>query len=232
MQEQKKIAEILSSVDAEIQKVEEIISATEKLKDGILRDIFNSSKNNFEIKKLEEVAEFENGKAHENLITDDGKYIVVNSKFIAQDGEIFKTTNSGLKLLKTEDIAIVMSDIPQGKALGKCFFVDEDNKYTLNQRIGLIKAIKINPKYLYYYLNRNKYFLDFSNDTSQTNLRKQQILDCPILVPSTKEEQDRISNIFDSFNQKILLNNKIRTKLIELKKGLVSDLLSGEVGVK
>lgn len=29
-------------------------------------------------------------------------------------------------------ILMVMSDLPNGKALAKCFIVDEDNKYTLN----------------------------------------------------------------------------------------------------
>jgi len=29
---------------------------------------------------------------------------------------------------------MVMSDVPRGKALAKCFLVDAENKYTLNQR--------------------------------------------------------------------------------------------------
>ena len=36
---------------------------------------------------IEKIADYENGKAHENNIIDNGKYIVVNSKFISTEGE-------------------------------------------------------------------------------------------------------------------------------------------------
>ncbi len=36
---------------------------------------------------VSQVAEYENGKAHEQDIVEQGKYVVVNSKFISTDGE-------------------------------------------------------------------------------------------------------------------------------------------------
>lgn len=240
--EQQKIAEILSSVDEEIAKTEEIIKKTEKLKKGLIQQLFTQGightkfkktelgniPTEWEIKKLEDVVFFENGKAHENFIDDNGEFIVINSKFIAQDRKVIKRTRKGLKILNKGDIAIVMSDIPQGKALAKCFFIDEDNKYTLNQRIGLLRPLNACNKYFFYVLNRNKYFLNFSNDTSQTNLRRQQVLDCLISVPPINE-QKKIVNIIDSTDEKISINKKLKEKLIQLKKGLMSDLLSGKV---
>ncbi|MEX1014233.1 MAG: restriction endonuclease subunit S [Candidatus Paceibacterota bacterium] len=242
IKEQRKIAEILSSVDDEIEKVDEMISKAEKLKKGLVPDLvtkginhkkfkktgFGNIPTEWSIKKLEDVVFFENGKAHENFIDDDGKFVVINSKFIAQNGDVIKRTNNGLKILNKGDIAVVMSDIPQGRALGKCFFVDEDNKYTLNQRIGLLRPLDAYNKYFFYVLNRNKYFLDFSNDTGQTNLRKQQVLDCPLLIPPISE-QKKIAEIFDTFEEKISLNKQLKEKLFQLKKGLVLDLLSGKV---
>ena len=240
--EQKKIAEILSNIDLEIGKIKEIISQLEKLKDGILREIFTTGINHknfkktkignipveWDVKRLEEVVFFENGKAHENFIDDNGNFIVVNSKFIAQNGEVVKRTNKGLKILNKGDIAIVMSDIPRGKALAKCFFVDEDNKYTLNQRIGLLRPLGSYSKYFFYFLNRNKYFLNFSNETSQTNLRKQQVLDCPIAIPPVSE-QEKIAEIILSIDEKLSINILYKEKLLELKKGLSQDLLTGKV---
>lgn len=243
--EQSKIAEILSMVDLEIEKNEEIILQTEKLKEGVLSKLFTKGIGhkdfkktkfgdipvNWDVKTLEEVVFFENGKAHENFIDDNGNFIVVNSKFIAQNGEVIKRTNNGLKILNKGDIAIVMSDIPQGKALAKCFFVDEDNKYTLNQRIGLLRPLNGYNKYFFYFLNRNKYFLNFSNETSQTNLRKQQVLDCPIAIPPLNE-QKKIAEIISSIDEKIFVNVRHKEKLNKLKKGLMSDLLSGKVRTK
>ena len=41
-------------------------------------------------KILDEVANFSNGKGHEKDITEDGVYIVVNSKFISTEGKVTK----------------------------------------------------------------------------------------------------------------------------------------------
>ncbi len=44
--------------------------------------------------KLADVVEFNNGKGHEKHIVEDGKYLVVNSKYISSDGLVKKTTDS------------------------------------------------------------------------------------------------------------------------------------------
>ena len=49
--------------------------------------------NAWEQRKLGEVAKYRNGKAHENCIDDDGKYIVVNSKFVSTNGKVKKFSN-------------------------------------------------------------------------------------------------------------------------------------------
>ncbi|MEI8343986.1 MAG: restriction endonuclease subunit S [Candidatus Moraniibacteriota bacterium] len=143
----------------------------------------------WEEKKLGEVTKFWNGKAHEQDISKDGNYIVVNSKFISQNGKVKKYSNRQASPLKKDDIAIVMSDIPGGKAIGKCFLVDADEAYTLNQRIGGVKSKVIKSSFLIRILNRNKYFLKFDNGVSQTNLRKDEVLRSPVVFPSPPEQQ-------------------------------------------
>ncbi|WP_287492622.1 hypothetical protein, partial [Sellimonas sp.] len=61
---------------------------------------------------------------------------MVNSRFISTDGQIKKYSNKQICPLYKDDILMVMSDLPNGRALAKCFLVDEDDKFTLNQRIG------------------------------------------------------------------------------------------------
>uniref|UniRef100_UPI0040484583 restriction endonuclease subunit S n=1 Tax=Algoriphagus sp. TaxID=1872435 RepID=UPI0040484583 len=153
-------------------------------------------KEGWQIKKLGEVCEFRNGAAHEQFIDDDGEFVLVNSKFISADGEKFKRTNFQFAPLYINEIAFVMSDVPNGKALAKCFLVDKNDTYTLNQRIGAIKSNLFLPEFLIYQFNRNKYLLSFNNGENQTNLRKGDILQCPLLVPSF-EEQQRIVAILD-----------------------------------
>ena len=152
-------------------------------------------------KKLIDVAYFQNGKGHEKNIDENGSFIVINSKFISTNGAVKKYCNNQLVPLFKEDILIVMSDLPNGKALAKTFFVTEDNKYTLNQRIGRItvkEGGKLLPSFVNHFLNRNKQLTKYDNGTDQTNLRKDQILDVVIPIPSLKEQQ-RIVSILDKF---------------------------------
>lgn len=244
LSEQKKIAEILESVDDEIQKTDEIITATEKLKTGLMQQLFTRGIGHTKFKKTEvgeipvkwsllklrDVVKFTNGKAHEKDIKEDGKYIVINSKFISTNGRVFKRTDKPLSPLSIGDIAMVMSDIPKGKALAKCFFVEENEKYTLNQRICSLRSTRINNWFLFFALNRNKYFLDFDNGVGQTNLRKDEVLNCPIQLPP-KHEQQKIVEMLSAVDGKVSVNKKVKGELDLLKKGLMQDLLSGKVRV-
>ena len=156
-----------------------------------------------EWKTLEEVAHFANGKGHEKVISEDGKFIVVNSKFISTDGLIAKYSDSQICPLFKDDILLVMSDLPNGKALSKTFIVDEDERYTLNQRIGGITVkdkSEILPKFLHYFLDRTPQLLKHNNGVDQTNLRKGQILEVKVpILPLHKQEH--IVSILDKFDK-------------------------------
>ncbi|MGM1357784.1 restriction endonuclease subunit S [Bacillus cereus group sp. BceL297] len=183
----------------------------------------------WEVKKLEEVAKFENGKAHEKNIDEGGKYIVVNSKFISSDGKKYKRSNKNLSPLDEGDIAMVMSDVPNGKALAKCFLVNENNKFTLNQRVCSIKAVGVYNEFLYFSLNRNRYYLAFDNGVGQTNLRKSEVLECPVLLPPIKE-QHKIVSILSSINKTIEKTEAIIGQTEKVKKGLMQQLLTKGIG--
>lgn len=156
-----------------------------------------------EWKTLEEVAHFANGKGHEKDISEDGKFIVVNSKFISTDGLVAKYSDSQICPLFKDDILLVMSDLPNGKALSKTFIVDEDERYTLNQRIGGITVkdkSEILPKFLHYFLDRTPQLLKHNNGVDQTNLRKGQILEVKVpILPLHKQEH--IVSILDKFDK-------------------------------
>ena len=178
--------------------------------------------NSFDISKwkkttLGEVCDFFNGKAHEKEIDANGNFIVVNSKFISREGEVKKYTLSQIYPLFEGDVVLVMSDVPNGKALGKCFVIDENEKYSLNQRICAIRSKNFNPKFLYYQLNRNKHFLAFNNGENQTNLRKEDILNCPLLLPPI-EIQDRVVEILDNLKDdtnQVIFNIEKKFELAE-----------------
>jgi type I restriction enzyme S subunit len=154
---------------------------------------------NWDVKKLGEVCSFFNGQAHEKCIDENGKYKLINSKFVSSEGEKFKKTNSALSPLYVNDIVMVMSDVPNGKTLAKCFVVDEDDTYTLNQRICVIRSKNFDTRFLYYQLNRNKYLLSFNNGENQSNLRKDDILNCELFVPPLSAQQRIVAVLDEAF---------------------------------
>jgi type I restriction enzyme S subunit len=177
-----------------------------------------------ELTSLGESCEFFNGKAHEKSIDENGKYIVVNSKFISQEGRVVKRTKEQMFPLYKGDIVMVMSDVPNGKALAKCFIIDQDDTYSLNQRICCIRSKEFDTKYLYYQLNRHEHFLAFNNGENQTNLRKDDILACPLIKPSMEEQQRMVSELDEAYKKIQLAKNNIEKNLLN-----AADLFQAEL---
>jgi type I restriction enzyme, S subunit len=173
---------------------------------------------------LENIAVYENGKAHENDISDTGKFIIVNSKFISTDGKVRKFTNSGFCLADKGTILMVLSDVPNGKAIAKCFYVDKNNTYTVNQRICKITPKKVVGSLLYYILNRNAYFLAFDDGVKQTNLKNEDVLNCPIIISKDPKEQQKIGDCLSSLDELITAQGQKLQALKTHKKGLVQQL--------
>ncbi|WP_338583550.1 restriction endonuclease subunit S [Mycoplasmopsis cynos] len=185
--------------------------------------------NVWEQEKIGNICEFKNGKAHENLVVTNGKYTLINSKFISSDGEISKTTNIQLTPLQKDEITIVLSDIPKGKALAKTFIIDKNNKYTLNQRIGSLKVISLNNVYfINLIINRNKYFLNFDDKINQTNLTNLIILECKVNLTKNISEQNKIAVIFNNINSLITLHQRKLKILKNFKKSLFQKMIVGK----
>jgi type I restriction enzyme S subunit len=180
----------------------------------------------WEVKLLKNVAQFENGKAHETFIDDNGDFVVVNSKFISSEGKESKHSSIAFSPLDFGDIVMVMSDIPNGKALAKCYFIEKDRKYTLNQRICSFKTETCDNHFLFRILNRNKYFLAFDSGTGQTNLKKQEVLDCPIPLPPTKAEQTAIATALSDADNYISSIENLIAKKQNIKQGAMQKLLA------
>ena len=160
----------------------------------------------WEQRELFDVADYRNGKAHENDIDDDGKYIVINSKFVSTEGKIKKYSNKQNEPLFQNEIAFVLSDVPNGRAIAKTFLVDKSSKYTLNQRIaGITPHSNINPKFLSITMNRNKYFLQFDDGVKQTNLSLNDMKKFEEFYPN-KQEQDKIGELFTNLDNLITLH--------------------------
>jgi len=233
-EEQIAIAKVLSDTDALIESLEKLIAKKKAIKQGAMQQLLTGKKRlpgftgEWETKKLGEIVDFSNGKAHENFIYNDGEFIVVNSKFISSEGKVVKYSKQCLCPAPINSILFVMSDVPNGRAIAKCFLVDEHNKYTVNQRICALNP-KINAKFLFYKVNRNPYYLSFDDGVKQTNLRKEDVLGCKIYIPKDKSEQTAIADILSDMDSEIEKLEQKRDKFILLKQGMMQQLLTGKI---
>ena len=222
LEEQNKVVKLIDLLDKKIELQTKKIEALKLFKTGLFNIIQNLMCESEYL--LKDIVTFGNGKGHENIVDENGNYVLINSKFISTEGAVIKKCTEQLCPLKENDIVMVMSDLPNGKALAKCFYVDENDKYSLNQRICLLRANNnINPQYLFYKINRNPYYLKFDDGVNQTNLKKEDILNLVINLPNI-EYQNKYSQIMISIDKKIKNEKTSLTKLFKLKKGLMQNL--------
>ena len=184
--EQIEIANLLDIVNRIILKRKQTLQKLDELVKARFVEMFGDryvNDKNWNTTKLGNSISFNNGKAHEQIVDENGEYILVTSRAIASNFKDVRRTNELLSPLRKDDIVMVMSDVPNGRALAKCQLIKDNNKYTLNQRICSFDNYNYNPVFLLFLLSRHPYFLSFNDGNGQTNLRKNDILDCELIDP-------------------------------------------------
>ncbi|WP_462350555.1 restriction endonuclease subunit S [Fusobacterium varium] len=185
---------------------------------------FRGFTDDWEQRKLGEVAKYRNGKAHENCIDDNGKYIVVNSKFVSTDGKVKKFSNMQNEELFENEIAFVLSDVPNGRAIARTFLIEKSDKYTLNQRIaGITPLNESYPYFLYILMNRHPYFLAFDDGAKQTNLSVSDVMEFEAYYPQYNEQQ-KIGEYFKKLDNLITLHQRQLEKLKNVKKSMLEKM--------
>ena len=234
LKEQIKIANFLTAVDEKISQLTQKYDLLTQYKKGVMQQIFSQELRfkdvdggdfpEWEDVTLDKIVKFQNGKGHENIINEDGKYIVINSKFVASNGKVFKCAAKALTPIARDTNVMVMSDVPNGKALGKCFYISEDNRFTLNQRICALKSDKHHNKFLYYLINRNPHFLSFDSGVGQTNLKKEDVLSCSLTIPKSNIEQTKIASFLTAIDDKINSTQSQLQAVKQYKQGLLQQM--------
>lgn len=208
------------AIVAELDKINELIQLKkqqledyDQLAQSIFYEMLGDPVENekgWEVKKISEVSIYYNGKAHENDIDESGKYILINSKFISSEGSVLKRTATQHFPLYKNDVVMVLSDLPNGKALGKCCLITKDDIYSLNQRICCFRGFKGDSHFFKYMINRHPYFLSFDDGKGQTNLRKKDVENCPIPLPPLPLQQQFAARIEAIERQKQQVSETIK----------------------
>lgn len=158
----------------------------------------------YPLEKIENLCSFLNGKAHEKFEDEFGSAVLVTAGFISSSGVKKRciSTENIQSPLKDRSVCIVMSDLPNGKALAKAAYISDGSGFALNQRVCALNSLdesKLKPRYLYYFMNRNRQLLKYDSKQYQTHLKKDYFMRVKIPVPPL-EEQQRIVDILDRFD--------------------------------
>ncbi|WP_323659237.1 restriction endonuclease subunit S [Aliarcobacter butzleri] len=257
LEEQKKIADILSTVDKKIAFVEENINATEELKKGLMQKLLTEGIGHTEFKdsKLGRIPEsweiIELGK-HIKLM---GGYAFKSQDSTEQGVKWLKIANVGIQeikweqnsylpinfiedyskfLLQTNDIVLAMTRPILNNKLKIAKINDNDLPALLNQRVGkFVFDSKVYSEFMYYLFQH----IDFVKilmlkilGTDPPNVGSEQIESINIVFPPL-EEQKQIAEILSTVDNKLENLKEKKQSFEELKKGLMQKLLTGEVRV-
>jgi type I restriction enzyme S subunit len=171
---------------------------------------------------LEELVHFENGKPHEQLVDPEGDCELITAKFIASNGTLARRINrSDVKTFaRVNDITMVLSDLPNGKALAKCFFIQRGDFFGVNQRIAILRAkdeTKTSAEYLYHFVNRNPQILKFDDGSTQTHLKKANVLNTIVYLPDI-ESQRKIASELSALDKFVFSNSESLPAEIEARR--------------
>jgi type I restriction enzyme S subunit len=119
---------------------------------------------------------------------------------------------------------MVLSDLPKGRALAKCFYAEANDRYAVNQRVCRLEPHSIDSKFLRHLLNRHPRLLVYDDGLNQTHLSKDSVLQCPLIIPPEREEQQQIAACLSSLDDMIAMQNEKLAALNTHKRGLMQQL--------
>jgi len=233
--EQIRIATILSKVDEEIEKVEQIIEQTEKLKKGLMQELLTKGIGHKKFKKsvLGEIPEeWEVSTLNEISENLDNKRIPI-TKSKRKHGTYPYYGASGIvdyvnDYIFDEELLLISEDGANLLDRNYPIAFTATGKFWVNNHSHIHR---FNDKYLQkiieFYLN-NKNLEKYLTGMAQPKLNKQRLFCIPIPIPKNPKEIKSISIILSTIDEKFIKYKQISLCLNNLKKGIMSDLLSGK----
>jgi type I restriction enzyme S subunit len=252
IQEQKKIAELLSFVDLAVAKTREVIAKTERLKKGLMQELLTKGIGHKEYKQTEigkipkewQVAEL--GKTYDIY---DCKHRT--PKYIDKGYPIVRPRDVRPSLLNLENClrtsledyndltkkyAPRKGDIvyTRNASFGVAGFVGSNKKFSIGQDVVVITSNQQSTKFLFYALNSefmNLQVSRFSTGSTFKRINLQLIRKLRFALPSF-QEQERIAEILTAVDSKLELERREKARLERVRLGLMDLLLTGKVRVK
>jgi len=227
LNEQNRIAEILSSADASIQATQAVIEQAERVKRGLMEELLTGGLGSEAIergevpegwitKTLTEIAKVATGKHDANHATEGGRYrfYTCAADFFACDTKRF---SGGCIILPGN-----------GANVGEVYYFD--GEFDAYQRTYVVSEIDANKRFLLHHLkkywrerNVNKQYGSATNFLKMGNFKTYKVC----LPPQS--EQEIIAEILSSIDEFVASQKSVAEQQNRTKRGLMDDLLTGKV---
>ena len=258
LQEQQKIADILSTVDEQIDNVDRLIKKTKELKKGLMQQLLTKGIGHTEfketevgvipkawkVKKLEEVTRLITDGSHFSPIgISESEYkicTVMHMKDMELDLEnATSITEEDFNSLCKNNCNPYEGDVLLSKdgTVGKVIVYNgQSDKVVLLSSIAIIRSKKeeLNENFLGQYLSDERVLAKLTNMKTGSAIKRivlRDIKNLKVAIPNL-EEQKKISDILKSKDEMIGILVQKRQMLSHIKKGLMQQLLTGKIRVK
>ncbi len=244
--EQRKIAEVLTTVDDAIEQTEALIRKYQRIKQGLMQDLLLPRKA-WPVMPLGIACKKGGGsiqtgpfgsQLHSGDYKDEGVPIITVEHL--GDNEII---HSNLPLVGEEDYLrlskykLITGDLVFSRvgAIDRCAYVSEnENGWLFSGRCLRVRPGKLfDQKFLSYLLNHyssRQWILNNSVGSTMRCLNTTILSELPIILPSLDEQKD-IGDKLTSIDDQIQIIRREYEKLKKIKQGLMQDLLTGKVRV-
>jgi len=253
--EQQKIADILLTVDEAIQKTNEIIAKTERLKKGLMQELLTKGTGHREFKdteigripkdwevvKLGEIGTFQYGITTSAKEEDTGLKLLRITD-IRDDGTInwsevpfceISLSELSKYMLKVGDVLFARIGATTGKT---CYINQEIRAVFGSYLIRFLPDVnsQINTKFLHLFTQSEMYWSQVNRMKGgqlKKGLNTQLLKEIKILLPPL-EEQQKIAQVLSTVDKKLEIERNEKAKLEKIKQGLMDLLLTGKIRVK
>lgn len=236
--EQKEIASIFSIIDQRIDIVERERQRIERLKVGVMRELFEGKK--WGKVKLAEISEdifygitakaSQNSSGIKMLRTTDIKNHTADYNSVPFCEITDKRTDINKHKLEKGDIIVARAG-----TVGVSVLVDKDyNDIIFGSYLIKVKLKKeVEPRYIHYFFQSSIYWQHIGKAQGSTmlNINLPLLRSLEILLPPL-QEQKRIAEILSTLDKKLSIQQNKKSKLETIKKGLMNNLLTGKKRVK
>ena len=190
----------------------------------------------WEVSRLDRLMSFSSGKAHEPFIDDGGEHVYVSARFVSTQGQSAKQCTENLTPAFPGDIVMVMSDLPNGRALARAYQIPDDGKsYAVNQRVCRLSGFRGSSRYFLHQLNRNEGLLWYNDGVNQTHLSNAAYCKLALCNPPAEEQQkiaDYLDEVTSAFDLLTAEAQAAITLLQERRAALISAAVTGKIDVR